>query len=144
MPREAVRRLPVATESPEGINTMSYRLGVGLAALSIGIAIAGPVTAQETATAPASGYATRLEAPAQLAERVARILEDPALTRAHVGLVVQVAETGEVLLDVQGDKLFVPASNTKIVTAAVALDVLGPEYRWKTELVADGQVEGGW
>ncbi len=122
---------------------MRWRTGVGLVAVFIGLAAADRVPAQEAVSAPAGAYATRLDAPAQLEERVARILEDPALTRAHVGLVVQVAETGEILLDVQGDKLFVPASNTKIVTAAVALDVLGPGYRWNTELVADGRLEDG-
>ncbi len=122
---------------------MRWRAGVGLAAVSVCIGAMSPALAQEPAAAPAGGYGTALNAPARLAERVGRILEDPALARAHVGLVVQVAETGEVLLDVQGDKLFVPASNTKIVTAAVALDVLGPEYRWTTELVTDGPVEDG-
>ena len=76
-------------------------------------------------------------------ELLDRILADPALTRAHLGLVVQVAETGEVLYERDGEKLFVPASNTKIVTAAVALDALGPAYRWRTSLVADGDISDG-
>ncbi|MCL7926392.1 MAG: D-alanyl-D-alanine carboxypeptidase/D-alanyl-D-alanine-endopeptidase [marine benthic group bacterium] len=78
-----------------------------------------------------------------LAERLRRIVSDPVLTRAHVGLAVQVAETGEVLFENEAEKRFVPASNTKIVTAAVALDALGPDYRWTTRLVADGTVRDG-
>ena len=101
------------------------------------------VEGQEPALVEMSGYSTPLGSPAQLADRLARILADPALTRAHVGLVVQVAETGEVLYELQGEKLFVPASNTKIVTAAVALDALGAGYRWKTVLTADGEVSEG-
>lgn len=80
---------------------------------------------------------------AELAERLDRILADPALTRAHVGLTVQVAETGEVLFERAGEKRFTPASNTKIVTGAVALDVLGPDYEWTTRLVADGKLRDG-
>ena len=103
----------------------------------------GQASGQEAAAATAPAYATRLESPAELAARLERILADPALTRAHVGLIVQVAETGEVLYEVQAEKLFVPASNTKIVTAAVALDVLGPGFRWETTLAADGPVVDG-
>ena len=78
-----------------------------------------------------------------LAERLRRIVEDPALVRAHVGLAVQIAETGEVLFENEAEKRFVPASNTKIVTAAVALDALGPDHRWTTRLVVDGPVRDG-
>ncbi|MCL7959006.1 MAG: D-alanyl-D-alanine carboxypeptidase/D-alanyl-D-alanine-endopeptidase [marine benthic group bacterium] len=99
--------------------------------------------AQEPALIEGSGYATTLGSPMELAARLDRILADPALTRAHLGLIVQVAETGEVLYERDGEKLFVPASNTKIVTAAVALDALGPAYRWRTSLVADGDISDG-
>lgn len=102
---------------------------------------AGP--AQVATSAAGDGYATDLTSPAQLAARLETILDDPALARAHVGLAVQVAETGEVLVDRAGEKLFVPASNAKVVTAAVALDVLGPAYRWTTTLLADGAVRNG-
>jgi D-alanyl-D-alanine carboxypeptidase/D-alanyl-D-alanine-endopeptidase (penicillin-binding protein 4) len=101
------------------------------------------VHGQEPAAAEGPGYATTLDSPVALAARLDRILADPGLTRAHVGLVVQVAETGEVLYELQGEKLFVPASNTKIVTAAVALDALGTGYRWETTLVADGAIRDG-
>jgi D-alanyl-D-alanine carboxypeptidase/D-alanyl-D-alanine-endopeptidase (penicillin-binding protein 4) len=102
-----------------------------------------PIQGQEAAVAGGSGYATALTSPAELATRLDRILADPALARADVGLVVQVAETGEILYEVEGEKLFVPASNTKIVTAAVALDALGPAYRWETSLAADGVIADG-
>src|SRR6185295_7512611 len=46
------------------------------------------------------------------------------------------------------DKLFTPASNMKIYTTGVALDLLGAEYRWRTSVYANsppdgnGQVQG--
>ncbi|MEE8571839.1 MAG: D-alanyl-D-alanine carboxypeptidase, partial [Gemmatimonadota bacterium] len=116
---------------------------VGTFALVCVSLASGPAFGQEPAAATATTYATALNSPPQLKARLDRILADPALTRAHIGLVVQVAETGEVLYEVQGEKLFVPASNTKIVTAAVALDVLGADYRWVTRLAADGPVVDG-
>lgn len=133
---------------------MTTRIAGALVALSI--MAPGALGAQEAATA---GEAPRADSPmdgavvgtissaiddrVELAERLDRILADPALTRAHVGLVVQVAETGEVLYERAGEKRFTPASNAKLVTGAVALDALGPDYRWTTRLVADGTIAGG-
>lgn len=36
-----------------------------------------------------------------------------------------------------------PASTIKLLTTLVALDVLGPKYRWKTELLTDGTIRDG-
>jgi serine-type D-Ala-D-Ala carboxypeptidase/endopeptidase (penicillin-binding protein 4) len=79
----------------------------------------------------------------ELAARLDRLIEDPALVRAHVGLTVQIAETGEVLFERNGEKRFTPASNTKLVTSAVGLAVLGAGHRWTTTLIADGPVNDG-
>ena len=106
-----------------------------------------PLTAHgqepEPARSEAPVYSTALSSPEQLAIRLERVLSDPALIRADVGLVVQVAETGEILFEQLGEKLYVPASNTKIVTGAVALDALGADYRWETRIVADGPIADG-
>ncbi|NDA84984.1 MAG: hypothetical protein EBX94_04325, partial [Burkholderiaceae bacterium] len=36
-----------------------------------------------------------------------------------------------------------PASTIKLLTTLVALDILGPKYRWKTELFTDGAIKNG-
>ncbi len=54
----------------------------------------------------------------------------PTAERSTVTLKVIDLESGEVLYDRGGGKLLIPASNLKIYTAAAALDLLGPEYRW--------------
>lgn len=102
----------------------------------------GPEIGGDDGAAP-STMSSIVDRREELAERLDRILADPALVRAHVGLTVQVAETGEVLYERNGEKRFTPASNTKLVTAAVALERLGPDYRWKTRLLADGPIEDG-
>ncbi len=94
------------------------------------------LNAQEQETTPA-------DAGELLTLSLDRIVSDPALIRAHVGLAVQVAETGEVLFESEAEKRFVPASNTKIVTAAVALDALPPGYRWTTRIMATGPITDG-
>src|SRR5260370_29112398 len=44
---------------------------------------------------------------------------------------------GRVLVSRNGDKLFTPASNMKVYTTAVALDLLGANYRWRTSVYAE-------
>lgn len=80
--------------------------------------------------------------PGQLGRRLRRLLDDPSLARAHVGLVVQVAESGHVLFERAPHRRFVPASNAKLVTAAAALHELGPGHRWETRLAASGPIRG--
>ncbi len=117
----------------------------GLLSLVVVSLVVAPLAAQEPAGSGGRREAVvvPIRGEADLGTRLGRLLEDPALERAHVGLAVQVAETGEVLFENEAEKRFVPASNTKIVTGAVALDALGPDFRWTTRLVADGPVRDG-
>ncbi len=89
---------------------------------------AGPPTA-----APASPVAA-------LRAEFAEIFADPAFSNAHWGVMVQSLETGEVLYRQNADKLFMPASNNKLLTAAVALAQLKPDFRFQTRIAATGRV----
>lgn len=51
-------------------------------------------------------------------------------------------ETGEVLLRWRESEERNPASTIKLLTTLVALDILGPSYRWKTEVFLRGKVTG--
>src|SRR5262245_56214248 len=52
------------------------------------------------------------------------------------GLLVADAKTGEVLFEQNADRYFVPASNMKLFTTALALAKLGPDFRFRTTLEA--------
>ena len=52
-------------------------------------------------------------------------------------------DTGEPVLEWRGDKARNPASTIKLVTTLVALDILGPAYRWRTDVFADGEIKNG-
>ncbi len=73
------------------------------------------------------------------------ILPTPALAgvrekvaaMAPSALVLVVDEKGNELIAQNADKPFVPASVTKIVTAWLALEVLGPDYRFETRFYLD-------
>ena len=60
---------------------------------------------------------------------------------------VEDLESGDAVLEWYPDEPRNPASTMKLLTTLVALDVLGPAYRWKTDVYAlgdivDGRLEG--
>ena len=63
-----------------------------------------------------------------LDKRVAAILESAELTRGFWGIEVVSLSTGKVLYAHDADKLFTPASNTKLFTTAAAMALIGPDY----------------
>lgn len=75
---------------------------------------------------------------ADLQADLTAILQDPALERASVGVFVKEIG-GQALFSVGGDKRLIPASALKVVTAAYALDALGPAYRFATSAWREGR-----
>ena len=71
------------------------------------------------------------------------ILAAPETRAARWGVLIVDPERADTLYSRDAGKLMVPASNQKILTAAVVLDALGPEYRYRTLFMADGAVRGG-
>ena len=67
-----------------------------------------------------------------------RAVPDDALS-----IYVEEVDTGEVVLSWNADEPRNPASVEKMVTTLVALDTLGPAYRWKTEVSFLGEVDDG-
>ena len=61
-----------------------------------------------------------------------------AFVRAQWGVVVQSLDNGQVLYRRNAQQLFMPASNQKILTGAVALARLGPDFRYRTPVLARG------
>jgi D-alanyl-D-alanine carboxypeptidase/D-alanyl-D-alanine-endopeptidase (penicillin-binding protein 4) len=67
----------------------------------------------------------------------------PEFRNAHWGVLIVDPARGETLYTRNADKLFMPASNQKIITGAVALAQLGADFRWTTTLLARGPVRDG-
>lgn len=65
------------------------------------------------------------------------------LGNAKLGLLVADVESGRTLYSKNEASLFNPASNVKLFTTAAALAFLGPEYRWKTAVYAEGGIQNG-
>ncbi|MGI8922714.1 MAG: D-alanyl-D-alanine carboxypeptidase/D-alanyl-D-alanine-endopeptidase [Fimbriimonadales bacterium] len=75
---------------------------------------------------------------ADLGQDILRILDDPALSRASVGVFVKELD-GAVLFDRNADKRLIPASVLKLVTSVLTLETLGPTYRPKTTAWREGK-----
>jgi len=74
-----------------------------------------------------------------LAELIDRALEQSDVRAARWGVFVMSLNDGRVLYSRDADKPFTPASNMKIYTTAVGLDLLGADYRWRTSIYANKQ-----
>jgi serine-type D-Ala-D-Ala carboxypeptidase/endopeptidase (penicillin-binding protein 4) len=66
----------------------------------------------------------------------------PMWRNARWGVLIVDATTGDTLYTHDADKLFMPASNQKLLTAAVAMQVLGPDYVWRTPVLLQGVQRG--
>ncbi len=75
-----------------------------------------------------------------LAARLDRVFNrEPVAQRALVGLAVAHPDSGQLVYSRNGNQLFVPASNTKLYSSALALSRLGPDHRLETMLTLEGE-----
>jgi len=93
---------------------------------------------QPTTTASAetkSGPVT----PNELAQQIDKAIDSGEFAHARWGVCVISLANGAVIYQRNADKLFTPASNMKIYTTGVALDLLGADYRWRTSVYTSAQ-----
>jgi serine-type D-Ala-D-Ala carboxypeptidase/endopeptidase (penicillin-binding protein 4) len=79
----------------------------------------------------------------ELRRTIDSLLAAPDARHARWGVLVVDPAAGDTLYSRDAGKLFVPASNQKILTAAIALDALGPDFRFRTPFVARGELRDG-
>jgi len=79
--------------------------------------------------------------PKPLQERISGVLGAPDLGRGFWGIEVVSLSTGETLYSQNADKLFTPASNTKLFTTAAALALIGPDYKFRTTVETTGTLD---
>ncbi len=69
------------------------------------------------------------------------VLDTPGYQEGHWGILVVNGKTGETVYERNADQLFAPASVTKLFSTASALVELGPNHRFQTPLVRQGEVD---
>lgn len=77
-------------------------------------------------------------AAARFAARAESLLGAAPVDKGEWGLLVVDAESGATLYEKNANDYFLPASNMKLLTTALALDTLGPEYRFRTTVETNG------
>jgi D-alanyl-D-alanine carboxypeptidase/D-alanyl-D-alanine-endopeptidase (penicillin-binding protein 4) len=75
---------------------------------------------------------------ARFRARVEAILAAPPANRSSWGILVADRDSGETLYSLNSSQFFTPASNAKLITTALALATLGPDYRFRTTLESNG------
>ncbi|HYJ45384.1 MAG TPA: D-alanyl-D-alanine carboxypeptidase/D-alanyl-D-alanine-endopeptidase [Pyrinomonadaceae bacterium] len=75
----------------------------------------------------------------ELGREIDRRIDESEFSRARWGVFVMSLKDGRVLYARAGDHQMAPASNMKVYTTAVALDLLGPDYRWRTSVYAEAE-----
>jgi D-alanyl-D-alanine carboxypeptidase/D-alanyl-D-alanine-endopeptidase (penicillin-binding protein 4) len=101
--------------------------------------------AHEKTAAPAAHGLTPSEV---FAARAQTILGSGQPAKGEWGLLIADAGSGQILFEQNADRFFVPASNMKLFTTALALARLGPDYRFRTTVEAlaapdaDGRING--
>lgn len=86
------------------------------------------------------GISISLSAQNALQRAVDQLANDPALKHGQLGIAVVDVQTDKLIAAYAPESSLIPASIQKVFTTASALGLLGPDYRFKTELQYDGQI----
>lgn len=93
-----------------------------------------------TSTAPGPANRTAVNA---LRASIDSLTTAPEFSNAHWGVLIVDPESGDTLYAHNAGKLFMPASNMKILTTSTALARLGPDYRYRTIVATEDSVRDG-
>ena len=77
----------------------------------------------------------------ELDKATQQLITDPQMKHAILGFYVIDAKTGTVVYDKNGPIGLAPASCQKLFTSVAAFELLGHDFRYKTELGYDGKIE---
>src|SRR5262245_57880190 len=77
----------------------------------------------------------------ELADKIRAITDAPEYKPARWGMLVVDAKTGRTVYEQNPDKLFLPASVTKLYTCATAIEEIGPDFHFTTPVYRRGEVK---
>ena len=103
-------------------------------------AVPSPPAAQRNASREALRSKTKSAPRDRFAARAETLTGAGTAGKGEWGILIADAETGEILYEQNSDRYFVPASNMKLFTTALALATLGPGYRFHTTLESQGVI----
>jgi serine-type D-Ala-D-Ala carboxypeptidase/endopeptidase (penicillin-binding protein 4) len=98
--------------------------------LSLGLMLAAGVIYAQT-------IASKMQA------AIEKLIDDPQMKHGIAGFSVMDASTGKIIYQKNGEIGFAPASTQKLITSAAAMQLLGPSFRYKTQLAYAGSISNG-
>ena len=101
-----------------------------LAALAVVVAVVGASWSPAQAQAPT------------ISAKLARALATPGVSPSRTGALAVDLRTGEVVFSANASRSLAPASAEKLAVSFAALRLLGPGFRFRTEVVGDGVLAG--
>jgi len=81
-----------------------------------------------------------LHAGTQLPREIQSIIDAPRYVPSQWGILVADLKTGKAIYELNADKLFAPASTTKLFTMATGLDTFGADYQFETLIYRNAPV----
>ncbi|MEM7008831.1 MAG: D-alanyl-D-alanine carboxypeptidase/D-alanyl-D-alanine-endopeptidase [Thermodesulfobacteriota bacterium] len=77
------------------------------------------------------------------AASVAPLLNENPSKNGKLGVIVKSLNSGETIFEHNPEKMYIPASNEKIITSVAGLSLLGTNYKFKTEFFSGGGISDG-
>jgi D-alanyl-D-alanine carboxypeptidase/D-alanyl-D-alanine-endopeptidase (penicillin-binding protein 4) len=90
---------------------------------------------------PAAAELRASDALETIQEKVAQFLKRTGARSANWGIRILDPENNRILVEVNPDNAFLPASVIKVVTTAAAVEKLGPYFQYRTGVYADGTID---
>lgn len=72
-----------------------------------------------------------------------QVITSQRMRGARSSVIVRQADTNRIVYQYRSDQGITPASNVKVLTATTALEVLGKDYTFKTDVLTNGAVTNG-
>ena len=91
--------------------------------------------------APADTTSAQTQSAGALTARIQKVTSRPEFAHANFGIEFYSLETGQVIYALNADKMFVPASTTKLLTEGTLLAKLGAGYRFHTRAYRTGPID---
>jgi serine-type D-Ala-D-Ala carboxypeptidase/endopeptidase (penicillin-binding protein 4) len=111
---------------------------------------ASEVQPTETVSVPISNVkladklvASKLPEDLAIQNKISQTIDSSEFRNARWGIIAISLKDGRIVAANDAQKLFNPASIQKMLTSMVALDKIGAEFRWKTQILAEQNSENG-